>query len=242
MTLTMDDSEAWLRCYPPILGYHRVGSFKEDHVPTVSAEAFKRQLEFLTRYHVVSLDELVEKLERAEMPPRGSVALTFDDGYEETYHVAWPLLKRFRFPATLFVTPGEVGRPGFASWEQIKELSADGINIGNHTMHHSYLPLVTEDQLHEELIASKGIIEDHIGQPVRFLSYPVGGFTARIQDMVRQAGYLAACTTNRTLSREKIDCFALRRVKITERDVQPITLWVKLSGYYDLFRRLKSPA
>jgi peptidoglycan/xylan/chitin deacetylase (PgdA/CDA1 family) len=228
----------------PILGYHRVGASQRDHVPTVSAEAFARQLATLARrrFRVLSLDEAVAGLERGERSPRRSVVITFDDGYAETHTVAWPLLRQFGFPAAVFVTPGEVGLPGFATWEQLLEMSKDAVTIGSHTMHHSYLPLVSEDRLPEELVQSKAVIEQRIGRPVRYLSYPVGGYTPAAQAVAKQAGYHAAFTTNRGICRAALDRYALRRIKVTERDANPLLLLVKLSGYYDCFRELKRPA
>jgi peptidoglycan/xylan/chitin deacetylase (PgdA/CDA1 family) len=225
----------------PILGYHRVGPYKGDHVPTISAQAFERQLSFLARFHhqVLSLSQLAESLDRSERMPRHAAVITFDDGYEETHSVAWPLLKRFGFPATVFVTPSEVGTPGFMTWEQLRALSADGFTVGSHTMHHSYLPLVDARCLPEELVQSKRVIEEQIGRPAEFLSYPVGGFTAAVQTLAEQAGYRAACTTNRILTDRSLDRYALRRIKITERDAHPLLFGVKLSGHYDAFRQLK---
>ena len=228
----------------PILGYHRVGAIKGDHVPTVSPQAFERQLAFLARhrYRVLALEELVGILDRGDPLPRHGAVITFDDGYEETHTIAWPILKRFGFPATVFITPAEVGLPGFVSWEQVTAMARDGIAIGSHTMHHAYLPLVRDERLQEEVAESKRVIEQHIGGPVHFISYPVGGFTPQVQALVKQAGYRGACTTNRTLTRDVIDRYALRRVKVTERDAHPLLFWAKVSGYYDVFRQLKEPA
>ncbi len=229
--------------YLPILGYHRIGDARADHVPTVSAEAFRRQLAFLARhrYRVLSLEDVAARLDRGEPLPRRSTVITFDDGYEETCTVAWPLLKRLEFPATVFVTPGEVATPGFATWEQLIAMSNGGMSVGSHTMHHSYIPTVPADRLPEEVVESKRVIEERIGRPVRLFSYPVGGFTMEARALVERSGYLAACTTNRASPVRGLDRFALRRVKITERDTHPLSLQVKLSGYYDLFRRLKQP-
>ena len=121
-------------------------------------------------------------------------------------------------------------------------MARGGIAIGSHTMHHQYLPLVSENRLAEEIVDSKRLIEERIGQPVHYFSYPVGGFTPLVQVTVRRAGYRAACTTNRAWSRREIDPFALRRIKVTERDSHRVIFWAKLSGYYDLFRRLEQPA
>ena len=231
----------WFGYQLPILGYHRVGPFRSDHVPTVSAESFERQLAFLSRrrYQVLSLEEVADQLDRGQRLPRRSVVITFDDGYEETHTVAWPLLKRFGFPAAVFLATAEVGLKGFASWPQIAEMARDGMTIGSHTTHHSYLPVVPRDRLQLELVESKRVIEERIGCPIHFLSYPVGGFTAEVQHIARQAGYRAACTTNRLSSAGASDRFALRRIKVTERDGHLLLFRAKVSGYYDLFRQLK---
>jgi len=228
----------------PILGYHRIGVFRADHVPTLSQEAFERQLSLLARfrYRACSFDEVVDCLDRGAPLPRRGVVIAFDDGYEETHTVAWPLLKRFGFSATVFVAPAEVGAPGFATWEQLIELARDGLTIGSHTMHHTYLPLVNEARALEELVQSKRVLEARLHQPVHYLSYPIGGFTPQAQAAARQAGYRAACTTNRAASHTGMDRYALRRIKMTERDAHPLLLLAKVSGYYDCFRQLKQPS
>jgi len=230
--------------HPPILAYHRVGPYRADHVPTVSAGAFERQLALLARfrYRVLPLDDLIACFARGARPPRRSLVITFDDGYEETCTVAWPILKRFGYPAAVFVAPGEVGRAGFASWEQLGELARDGIMVGSHTMHHSYVPLLSAEHLQDELQRSKAVIESRLGRPVQYLSFPSGGFTPKAQAAARAAGYRAACTTNRAAPGAGLDRWALRRIKMTERDAHPLRLLAKVSGYYDCFRRLKRPS
>ncbi len=228
--------------YLPILGYHRVGTLKGDHVPTVSVDAFERQMRFLARrFQVIDLKVAVDCLDRSAPLPRKSAVITFDDGYEETYTLAWPVLRRLGFPATLFVTVEEIGRPGFATWVQVREMAQHGISIGCHTMHHRYLPAVPTDRLPQEIVEAKRVLEERLGQPVQFISYPVGGFTAEVQALVKQAGYRAACTTNRVSALDGVDRFALRRVKVTERDGNVWLFRAKLSGYYDAFRRLRQP-
>jgi peptidoglycan/xylan/chitin deacetylase (PgdA/CDA1 family) len=121
-------------------------------------------------------------------------------------------------------------------------MAHDGTIIGSHTLHHSYLPHVQDDHLNEEVVESKQVIESRIGRAIHVISYPIGGFTARAQGVVKQAGYRAACTTNRRTFEDGIDRFALRRIKITERDGAALLFYAKLSGYYNMFRRLKPPA
>ncbi|MBI4341321.1 MAG: polysaccharide deacetylase family protein [Candidatus Omnitrophica bacterium] len=227
----------------PILKYHCVGPAPAPHVPTVSAAAFERQMSWLARwrYRILTFDELLEAMEGGRRVPRHSTILTFDDGYEGVYTAAWPILKRFGFPAVIFVTPAEVGTRGFASWEQLNQMAGNGFTIGSHTMHHAYLPDTPQTQLHEELAGSKAVIEQRLGRRVDYLGYPIGGYTPSAQAAARAAGYRAACTTNRGTSFALADRYAIRRVKITERDANPLTLWAKLSGYYDAFRALAPP-
>lgn len=228
----------------PILAYHRVGEPKGDHVPTVTPENFQEQLEGIarSRYTVLDLSAVVERVAQGRPLERRSVVITFDDGYEETCTVAAPLLRRFGFRATVFVTPTEIGLPGFLTWEQLRTAGRDGLAVGSHTMHHAFLPLLSQDQVQHELTESKLTLERQLEHPVTLLSYPVGGYTPTIQDVARTSGYRAACTTNRGTARTVLDLFALRRIKMTDRDRHPLFLQAKLSGYYDLFRRLEPPA
>lgn len=228
----------------PIFAYHRVGEPQGDHVPTVTPETFEWQLQFLQRHHyqVIDLGQFVEQRLHETSDQRRYVVITFDDGYAETFSVAAPLLRRFGCRAIVFVTPAEVGLPGFMTWEQLRAVTQAGITIGSHTMYHTYLPLISRDKVEHELVESKRTLEQRLGRPITWLSYPVGGYTPEVQAVAKTAGYQGACTTNRGVSKRADDLFALRRIKITERDRNPVAFWVKLSGYYDLFRRLESPA
>ena len=228
----------------PILAYHRVGEPRADHVPTVTPERFEGQLAFLAQrgYQVCELSEVAARLPAGPSALRRSAVITFDDGYAETCTVAAPILRRFGFRATVFVAPGEVGLPGFMAWEQLRAISRDCFTIGSHTMHHTYLPLISQARARQELTESKRILEQRLELPVEWLSYPVGGYTAEIQALSREAGYRGACTTNRGVSKRAKDLYALRRIKMTERDRHAVSLSVKLSGYYDFFRALKAPA
>ncbi len=228
----------------PVLGYHRVGEAKGDHVPTVSAKAFEWQIAYLARhrYAVLDLPELVQRLQAGQPIPRKSTVITFDDGYEGTATLAGPILHRYGFRATVFVTPSEVGLPGFMTWPQVKDIASNGFTIGSHTMHHTYLPMVSHEKAQQELAESKRTLEMQLGRTIEWLSYPVGGYTEAVQALARGLGYRGACTTNRGIHKWKIDLYALRRIKMTEADQRPLFLRVKLSGFYDSFRTLHAPA
>ncbi len=232
-----------LRWAVPILAYHRVGQANGDHVPTVSAEAFAWQMAYLARhrYTVLDFSEVVERLAQRKPITRKTVAITFDDGYEGTVTIAAPILHRYGFCATVFITPSEVATRGFMTWEQIAAIAQNGFTIGSHTMHHTYLPMVSLEKARYELSESKRVLEERLHRPVEWLSYPVGGYTTEVQALARELGYRGACTTNRGVSKSTLDLFGLRRIKMTEADRRPWLLRVKLSGFYDTFRALKAP-
>jgi len=231
----------WGRRFLPILTYHRVGLFRRDHMPTVHPETFEKQMGWLHRwrYRVVTLSELTPAM--LQDPPWKTIAITFDDGLVETYTNVLPVLKRYGFSATVFVISKNIGLPGFLDWDQVRELSRNGMMIGSHTQHHACLPGLRLEEIEQELVESKQSIEGEIQKPVNLLSYPSGGYSPAVLELAKQAGYRLACTTNRWVRQPNANLLALGRIKVTERDCHPLLFWVKLSGYYDAFRYLQPP-
>ncbi|MBZ0165167.1 MAG: polysaccharide deacetylase family protein, partial [Candidatus Omnitrophica bacterium] len=172
---------------------------------------------------------------------RKTVVLTFDDGYADNYTNAFPLLKKYNFPATFFISTEKVGLPGYVTWDQLREMAAAGISIGSHAVRHEYLPDLSRQRIIEEVRESRRILEQQLGMPVLNFSYPVGGFNDEIKSLVRQAGYQSAVTTNRGFDRFNHDVFELNRVTMDDEDVLGPVRWAKFSGYYNLFRKSRQP-
>jgi peptidoglycan/xylan/chitin deacetylase (PgdA/CDA1 family) len=195
-------------------------------------------MDFISRHHyrVIPLKDLVEALAKNKALSRNTVVITFDDGYEDNYQNAFPILKKHRFPATLFVITDSVGKQGFCSWGQLKEMQNNGIDIGSHTKTHPYLPQVNEERLRKEIFESKKEIENKLGKKISLFCYPNGGYNSRARDLVKQAGYEGACTTNKGRYHLKPDRLALRRIKMSEDSGNPWVMWVKLSGIYNFLR------
>lgn len=230
----------------PILMYHRVlpdENREQDRPNVVSVDNFRYQIQFLKKngYHVISLDELVSAIAQRRQLPRNSVVLTFDDGAEDNYAYAFPVLKEHGFSATFFISPQLIGKKGYLTWGKVKEMDQQGMGFGSHTLAHAYLPALSANEQKREIHASKKIIEGKLRHPVNNFCYPSGGFTPLAKEEVREAGYLSACTTNRGYDRFNRDVYELKRIRIGDKDVTPFFLWVKLSGYYNLFRSLKNP-
>lgn len=228
----------------PILNYHEVSlNGRQDNLLNVTAKNFETQMSFLKRhkYNVISLDELVSSITSKKPLPRNSVVLTFDDGNADNYEHAFPVLKKYGFPATIFIAVRLIGKKGFLTWEQIVEMEKGGITFGSHTLNHVYLPDLSQSKQKKEIYASKKILERRLGHSVNHFCYPKGGFSNEIKGFVRSAGYVSACTTNRGYDRFNRDVYELKRIRFANKYTMPIVFWAKLSGYYNLFRKPVSP-
>lgn len=231
----------------PILTYH---SFDYGSgLLSVAPENFERQMRYLKdkHYNVISLDELVGGIKNKRTFTRNTVVITIDDGYENNFTRAYPILKKYGFPAIIFLITNSIGtRAAFLSWDEIKEMSKNNISFGGHTKNHVYLPSVNkEDVLWDEIVGCKKTIEEHIGIPVDYFCFPLGGFTEETEMLAKRAGYKGACVTNRgydILNRYKI--YELNRISVRNSNpyfsfsnlFAPIRFRAKLAGYYNVFR------
>ena len=227
--------------YPPILAYHRVAPSGGTDTPTVSPEIFERQMEILAgQRRPSSLDELAARMEQGSRFDRRAVVVTFDDGTDDLYHHAYPILAKYRIPAIIFLIVSNIGKQGNLHPDQIRRMSEDGIRFGSHTLNHAYLPSLPAEQARQEIFQSKEELKN-LGITPDFLSYPAGGYTREITQMAQEAGYRGACTTNRGETRFPINRWALRRIKITPAASTPLVLRILCCGYYGLNKKLRPP-
>lgn len=226
----------------PILMYHSFDESLVGRYAAVSLRTFYRQMEFIKNrgYKVITLKEYISMLEKNKPIPHNLVIITMDDGYKDNLYAA-EVLKEFGYPAIIFIIVNDIGKEGYLSEKDIRWiLNNTKIEIGSHTITGAYLPEVKDiNKLHQEIFTSKHILEKMFGRDVYAFAYSIGGFTPLVYKYVREAGYECALTTNRGFSR-RLDRYALRRIKVTNRDVG-IRLWAKLSGFYNIFKKVKSP-
>ena len=245
LTIAVMVFSLWLpgRYVVPIIMYHQVTYTEHPQTNWVSPENFEWQMTYLKEhnYDVIPLGELVEAVEEGRSLPRKTAVITFDDGYENNYTQAFKVLKEYGFPATIFVPSDKVGTKGRLTWEQIKEMIASGIDIGSHTRIELYLPDAFVEVQRQEIEMSKNILEQNLGITVDHFAYPIGGFSEEIKEIVKRAGYKSACATNRGYDRFNKDVFELNRIRFSDKDNRKDYLWMKLSGYYNLFRKAKNP-
>jgi peptidoglycan/xylan/chitin deacetylase (PgdA/CDA1 family) len=208
----------------PILMYHQVSELTKttkkirstNPAYSLSVKQFSEQMRYLHEndYQTLSLSKL---LDQTAPYHQKAVVLTFDDGWADNYTNAFPILKKFRLTATIFVITDFVGKPEYADWAQLREMSKDGISIQSHTVTHSPLPLLHTNEIMYELGTSKKSIEDHLGSVVEFLSVPHGMINQEVANASRAAGYKGICTSEPGLSHRLMDPAILKRINVSSR-------------------------
>jgi len=209
----------------PILMYHEVSEDIEKNRkvrsmhPSYSlpVDRFAQELLYLFEndFRTILLDQLL-LLKHEAMEREKNVVLTFDDGHVGNFVYALPNLKRYNFVATFFVTVDWIGNSNMLEWEQLVEMSENGMSIQSHGMTHDPLTALSDKRIRYELLKSKEIIEDKIGKEVKFLSVPHGSIDYRCKVIAREIGYQGICTSKVGYFTYQ-DCFEMERVLIAKR-------------------------
>ena len=227
----------------PVLMYHSVDEKAQETKLSVCPASFGRQMKFLSQrnYNVVTLQELVDTIKKGGGFPSKTVAITFDDGYENNYTCVFPLVKKYNIPVTIFVVMDNVGREGYLSWRQIREMAESGlVSVGSHTFNHAYLPEISDKgRLRMEIFKSKQLLQMLTGQENIFFSYPLGGFNGEIRKLVIEAGYTGACATNPGGRYPDNDIYAIKRVRVSRTSDNLFVFWIESSGYYTFVKEIR---
>jgi len=206
----------------PVLMYHEVTDLATTSSPlAVSPEAFADQVAYLhdAGFTALTAGTLPAILAGgAGRLPERPVVVTFDDGYGDFYANAMPLLKQYGLTATVFQTTGWVGLEGtekrMLNWRELAEVADAGIEIGAHTCKHPQLDQLPDDLLHEELYASKSLLEDKLGMAVPGLAYPFGYSSRKVRQVARDGGYAYAYAVGNAMTTSSADRFALPRMTV----------------------------
>ncbi|MBI4341155.1 MAG: polysaccharide deacetylase family protein [Candidatus Omnitrophica bacterium] len=146
--------------------------------------------------------------------PERTVVFTFDDGYTSHLEIAASLLNRYRFTGTFFVTLNHIGQPGFLTWEQLRKLIFLGMEIGSHGVTHRPLTSLSRQEMEEELVQSKRVLEQQLGTPVHSIAAPGGFWNGAVAEAARRTGYDAVWVSNIGTNGKETNPFALRRVVV----------------------------
>lgn len=165
----------------PILCYHQVRSYKPNDSPTAKAyivpeEVFAAQMKSLSDsgYHAILPNQLYDYLVFGKALPAKPVMITFDDTRLDQYTAALPELNKYKYKGAFFIMTVSLGRPGYMSREQVKQLSDEGHAIGSHTWNHNNVKKYEGEDWVTQVEKPARVLSEIIGKPVEHFAYPFG--------------------------------------------------------------------
>ena len=250
---------AWLnRRKVTILCYHSVTRLPEAdpndlHKLHLPLESFVEHLDYLQRhYQIISLGQLAKARREKTKFPSNAAILTFDDGVRNFLTVVAPLLLQRGIAATSFIVTGEnftqeisslngnwtpEDDDVYLSWNEVRQLAAQGVEFGSHTCSHAPLPDISATEARSELEKSLEALQSNLGPNTFSLSYPYGRASETIIRLSQSLGYSCAVTTVLGQNDPDCDLFALRRIVIASDDDLP-TFAARASGLTSWYSRV----
>lgn len=232
--LPRDETRRRLRV--PILMYHYISIPPADADPyrldlSVTPERFGEHLRWLREngYTSISLDDVVLALTAGKPLPERPVVLTFDDGYEDAYTNAFPLLLAFHMTGTFFVVTEWIDghTAGYLTWDQARDMAAAGMSIESHTRSHIDLTNACDyNCLVYQILGSVQTIEAETGVRPRFFCYPSGRYNDDVLRVVKQVGFEAAVTTEAGTIHTSDQLLELSRARIRGTTTVDDLAWI----------------
>ena len=180
----------------PILLYHAL--FEGRNHPekyAVAMGTFEQHINYLSKkgFESLSFDAFLNGFQPD--PGKKYIIITFDDGNDSDYSIAFHILRKHGFGATFFLTVGRIGTRNYLDWDHLKEMIDGGMSIQSHSLNHLFLSDLGKDNLHKELTESKTILEDKLSLPVDFISLPGGFYSRQMLRVAQGAGYKGVATS-----------------------------------------------
>lgn len=213
----------------PILMYHAFSDEPEGNSRfIICRKKFDRQMKWLRdhKYNVITVSEYMDLRNCGKAPEKRTIVLTIDDGYRDTLKIAAPILKKYGFRATIFVTTGYIGKQNtwdhegklanrcLLSWDEVRHLSELGMEIGSHSVSHPFFTEISADEARSELLNANRDIERNLAYKASTFAYPYGDHDERCESLLEETGYIAGCTLIEGLSRYDTPQHALPRTEI----------------------------
>lgn len=240
------------RCAVPILMYHSIADEDETNVSSYYRTAthpnvFAEQMRFLhdSGYSTMGVTEALDGIRFNSRAMSKAVVITFDDGFQNFYSEAFPILRRFGFTATVYLPTDHIGKiarrfkgKDCLTWSEIRELQKQGISFGSHTMSHPRLYGLPWDTINREVFGSKLTIEQELGTSITSFAYPYAfpqadqPFKTAFRHLLCRSGYTDGVCTTIGRCRASTDPFFLRRLPVNSCDDAAL-FQAKLNGSYD---------
>jgi peptidoglycan/xylan/chitin deacetylase (PgdA/CDA1 family) len=213
----------------PILCYHRFTERERSRQKLeITKREFYEQMQYLQDhgYRVIKLSELAQFFDQAADIPPKSVVITMDDGYKSIYDIAFPILKEFGYPATVFIYSDFVGAEAGLSWDQMQEMVASGlVDVQPHSKTHSNLTkLRAKDQadyaraVRNEIRDPATLISRKLGERAYSFTYPYGATNDAIVNELQRQGFQMGMTVKRGGNPAFASVYRLRRSQIYSTD------------------------
>ena len=204
-----------------ILCYHRINPWYENDALTVKPEKFKRQINYFIskKFEFMNLEQYVSFSRKNK-----KIVITFDDGFADNFLFPYEILHNLNLPFIIFLTVNFIGteklfsrykdkeRDRFLNWNEVIEMSKNGVEFGSHSLTHSDLTKLEKEEIEKEIIDSKKIIEDKTGKEVKFFCYPYGFYNKEVIEIVEKAGYKGAVVNRKR--KMKITKYTMPRIGI----------------------------
>ncbi|MDX8335923.1 polysaccharide deacetylase family protein [Candidatus Cetobacterium colombiensis] len=219
----------------PILMYHQfVENISEGGKIKlfITKKKFQWQLRILKflGYETITFKDL-EKIGLENRNKKKYIILTVDDGYKDNYSILFPLLKKYNMKAVIYLVSGidynkwtiesdQEKRFQLLDLKEIKEMQESGlVEFGGHTLTHPSLPTLSDEALYKEIMEDKTILEKKLGENLTSFAYPYGHITPRVKEIVKNAGYKFAVSTDTGTGIIEDDIFDIRRTAIDTGDL-----------------------
>jgi peptidoglycan/xylan/chitin deacetylase (PgdA/CDA1 family) len=198
------------------LMYHR---FNEPKYPStnIQMDIFKEQIKIIENSNTIFIDPNNLDKEISAIHKTKSILLTIDDGFSSFYENAWPYLKNKKIPFILFISTREVGKNGYMTWDQIREVQKSKIGIiGNHSHTHDYLVDMDKEKINYDIDQSIKIFKKELGYNPNYFSYPFGEYSLDFINIIKQNFNFAFGQHSGVIDLSK-DNFQLPRFPINEK-------------------------
>ena len=213
----------WLYLQPapqgfPILEYHMIKDkvAEDEYDYAVPVEDFKAQLDYLKAegYETITLQDYMKARKGTYTLPKKPIVLTFDDGYDDNYTNLLPLLEERGMRGTVYMVTNDIGRPGYLTWDQLRDMQNRGIELGSHTANHQPLTELSGQMRQDELKLSKLLMEWNGLKTIYAFSYPNGAYDDELPKLLKENEYLTAVTGEAGLNDMQTNPYLLHRINI----------------------------
>jgi peptidoglycan/xylan/chitin deacetylase (PgdA/CDA1 family) len=212
----------------PVLLYHNIDT---RSMYAIDYDTLRSQFELLRTLgvRVIDLDTFVKHVEKSEMPPHRTVAVTFDDDFYSFYEKLMPLATEYGYRITLFVYTSQIYNRGKKNltWSHLREMERAGISIQCHSAAHPDLVKLLDrntpesrQRLFEEIYLAKRKMELYLDKEVRYFAFPFGTYTTALAELCREAGFARVFSTEDGTNIVTRNNFCLRRRHIKRDDTE----------------------